>query len=82
MTNKYIKETQALLEEYKAKWKASDKKCINCKYYVENYIDDYTLRHFGYGKVKCRPACSFAGTYGFVSHNPASLCIYYESKEV
>ena len=57
---------------------SSDKKCAECKYYVKEYKDDYTLRHFGYGKVTIRPACSYAGTYDFVSHNPARLCKYYK----
>ena len=75
-----IKETSLLLEELKAKNFASDKKCTDCIWYVKEYKDDYTLRFFGYGEVKIRPACSFSGNYGYVSHNPARLCRWYEKK--
>lgn len=78
MTNKYIEETKALLEKHKAKWKASEKQCTDCKYYVENYKDDFTLRFYGYGEVKYRPACRWGNTYAYVEHNPAALCIHYE----
>ena len=74
-------ESFSLFQEMKAKNMASDKKCTMCIYYIENYKDDYTLRHFGYGEVKYRPACGFAGTYGFVKNNPARLCRYYEVKK-
>lgn len=68
-------------EEVWEKNKQSEKQCTKCVYYVPYYVDDYTLRHFGYGKVKVRPACTFGGGDGFVSHNPARLCNYYKIKE-
>jgi len=68
------------IQEVYAKNHNSEKQCTKCIYYVKEYKDDYTLRFFGYGEVKIRPACSFAGNYGFVSHNPARLCRYYEQK--
>ena len=75
-------ETCKLLQGYKEKWLASDKQCTDCIWYVAKYRDDYTLRHFGYGEVKIRPACRFCGSYSYVSHNPAALCKhYYERKE-
>lgn len=55
-------------------------KCVKCVCYVAKYKDDYTLRYFGYGEVKIRPACSLAGTYAYVSHNPARLCRWYKEK--
>lgn len=75
-----IPETVELLNSYKAKWMASEKQCIDCIYYIAEYKDDFTLKHFGYGKVKIRPACSHCGNYGFVSHNPAVLCNNYERR--
>lgn len=76
-----IRETKELLEKVKAENMASDKQCVKCVCYIAKYKDDYTLRHFGYGKVKIRPACSLAGTYGYVSHNPARLCRWYKELE-
>ena len=49
--------------------------------YVENYKDDYTLRHFGYGEIKYRPACGYGKSYGYVSHNPAAGCKYFEERK-
>lgn len=66
------------VQEVFAKNHASKKQCSKCSYYVEKYYDDYTLRHFGYGKVDIRPACKFNGNYSFVSHNPARLCRHYD----
>lgn len=60
--------------------RVSSRQCRECVYYIENYKDDYTLRHFGYGEIKYRPACRFNNNYTFVSHNPARLCNYYEKK--
>ena len=57
---------------------ASNHQCRDCIYYIENYKDDYTLRHFGYGEVKYRPACGYGKSYGYVSHNPAAYCKYFE----
>ena len=74
-------ETCKLLQGYKEKWLASDKQCTDCIWYIAEYRDDYTLRHFGYGEVKIRPACSYCGNYSHVSHNPAALCKQYERKE-
>lgn len=74
-----IQETKELLEKVKAKNMASDRQCVKCVCYVAEYKDDYTLRHFGYGEVKIRPACSL--TYGYVSHNPARLCGNYKEKK-
>lgn len=71
---------ELLIKVKEKNWK-SDKKCTECIYYVDNYRDDYTLKHFGYGKVKYRPACSHGETYHFVSHNPAAHCRHYH-KEV
>ena len=58
---------------------SSDRQCAKCIHYVKEYKDDCTLKHFGYGEIKIRPACSFAGSYGFVSHNPARLCQNYKT---
>ena len=71
----------SIMQEVIAENHASEKQCTKCIYYVAQYKDDYTLRHFGYGEVKIRPACSCCGSYGFVSHNPARMCRYYEEKE-
>ena len=65
-------------EKIKAKNIASHKQCKDCMSYIENYKDDYTIRHFNYGKVSYRPACSFGNSYGFVSQNPARLCRHYK----
>lgn len=74
-------DTYNLMQEVFAENHASEKKCTKCIYYVAEYKDDYTLRHFGYGTVKIRPACSCCNSYGFVSHNPARLCRSYEEKK-
>lgn len=73
--------TKGLLMAVKAKNWASDKKCTKCVYYVDNYKDDYTLRHFGYGVIKYRPACSYINLYSYVSHNPAVTCNNYKVVE-
>ena len=57
------------------------KQCKDCIYYIESYCDDFTVKHFNYGKVKSRPACSFGNSYGFVSNNPATFCRWYEKKK-
>lgn len=67
-----------LIRTVYAKNRASKKQCKDCIYYVENYKDDYTLRHFGYGEIKYRPACRFNNNYAYVGHNPARLCGNYE----
>lgn len=76
-----IKETVELMNDFKAKYQNHPKQCYKCKYYIEKYKDDWTLRFYGYGKVKYRPACGYCNTYGFVSINPAPLCKYYEEKQ-
>ena len=82
MSNDYIcKDTFGFLQKVKAKNRASDKKCYNCIYYIANYKDDYTLRHFGYGEVKYRPACGYGKSYGHVLHNPAASCKYFEEEQ-
>lgn len=80
MSKSYVMDEKhyELFQEMKRKNWLSDKKCTDCVYYIENYKDDYTLRHFGYGEVKYRPACGHCNTYGFVSHNPAANCRYFE----
>ena len=77
MTDKF---TLDLMQRVSAMNHASDKKCTNCVYYVKEYKDDFTLRHYGYGKVKIRPACNYCGNYGFVSHNPAAMCRNFEER--
>lgn len=74
------KKTCELLISIKEKNWASEKKCFKCVYYMDNYKDDYTLIHFGYGEVKYRPACTLSATYGYVSHNPAAKCKHYKEK--
>lgn len=69
------------ISEVYQKNKESDRQCKDCVYYVENYEDDFTIRNFGYGGMVNRPACSFGGTYGFVSHNPARTCTHYKKSE-
>lgn len=64
-----------------AKNRVSKKQCKDCIYYVENYKDDYTLRHFGYGEIKYRPACGYGKSHGYVSHNPAAGCKYFEERK-
>ena len=82
MSNDYIcKDTFELLQHVKAKNWASDKKCYDCIYYIENYKDDYTLRHFGYGEVKYRSACGYGKSYIYVSHNPAAYCKYFKRRK-
>lgn len=76
-----IPETVELMNTFKAKYQNAEEQCNKCKYYIENYRDDYTLRHFGYGEVKYRPACIWGNTYGFVYTNHAPLCRYYEKAE-
>lgn len=68
-----IQETKDLLEKVKAENMASDRQCVKCVCYVKRYKDKYN------GEI--RPACSFAGTYGYVSHNPARLCRWYKEKQ-
>lgn len=82
MTKNYIMDDEhyEMFQEMKRRNWASDKKCSKCVYYVENYKDDFTLRHFGYGEVKYRLACKFNNNYSFVSHNPAAICKWYEVK--
>lgn len=75
-----LKKFLAILKGRSHKNKPDQEQCSECIYYIEKYLDDYTQRHFGYGEVKIRPACSFANTYGFVSHNPASQCDYYRAR--
>ena len=75
------KDTFELLQHVKVKNWASDKNCYDCVNYIENYKDDYTLRHFGYGEVKYRPACAHGKSYGHVSHNPAAGCKYFEERK-
>ena len=75
-----IPETVELMNDFKAKYQNAEEQCYKCKYYIENYKDDYTLRHFGYGEVKYRPACTFANTHGFVDINHAPLCRNYEER--
>lgn len=70
-----------LIQAVFAKNRASKKQCKDCIYYVENYKDDYTLRHFGYGEIKYRPACGYGKSYGYVSHNPAAGCKYFEARK-
>ena len=70
-----------LVQKIIAKNKASDKQCMNCKHYIKNYKDDYTLKHFGYGEIKYRPACGYGKSYGYVSHNPAAGCKYFEERK-
>ena len=74
-------DTLQLMREVFAENHASDKKCTNCIYYVKEYKDDWTLRHYGYGEVKIRPACSCGLSYGFVNNNPARTCIHYEIRK-
>lgn len=57
-----------------------EKSCSTRAYYVKEYKDDFTVKHYGYGKIKVRPACSFNGNYGFVSHDTAIFCKWYEEK--
>lgn len=75
------KKTCELLISIREKNWASDKKCTKCIYYVDNYKDDYTLRHFGYGEIKYRPACSYLKLYSYVSHNPAVTCNNYKENK-
>lgn len=63
-----------------AKNHLSIKKCTNCKYYIEDYKDDFTLKYYGYGDIKIRPACTLSGNYSCVSHNPAACCNDYQTK--
>ena len=69
MTNE---ETEALFQKVIEKNMASNRRCSCCRYYVKEYKDKYTL--------ETREACSFAQTYGYVSHNPARLCRYYQAR--
>ena len=75
-----IPETVELMNEFKAKYKNHEKQCYKCKYYIENYKDDFTLRHFGYGEVRYRSACSHYNTFSFVDINHAPLCRDYKFK--
>ena len=70
-----------LMQKCFAENHASDKKCKDCVYYVAEYKDDFTLRFYGYGEVKIRPACGHANSYGYVGHNPAANCRYFEKEE-
>ncbi len=65
-----IRETKELLEKVKAENMASDRQCVKCVYYVAEYRNQHEVR----------PACSFNGNYGYVSHNPARLCRWYKEK--
>lgn len=73
-------ESYLIMQEVFAENHASEKQCTKCIYYIAQYKDDYTLRHFGYGEVKIRPACSYGNDYSFVSHNPARSCRFYKEK--
>ena len=73
--------TAELLKKFKEKNFKSFKKCTDCIYYVENYVDDFTVKYYAYGEIKVRPACGHCGNFGFVSHNPAAMCDNYKPKE-
>ena len=68
-------------EAMKEKARNSEKQCSKCIHYIEQYVDDYTVRHFGYGKIKVRPACGHGNTYGFIDINHAHMCRNYKEKK-
>lgn len=68
-------------EAMKEKAKNSEKQCSKCIHYIEQYLDDYTVRHFGCGKIKVRPVCGHGDTYGYVDFNHAHVCRNYKEKK-
>ena len=45
-----IPETVELMNAFKAKYQNAEEQCYKCKYYIENYRDDYTLKDILKGK--------------------------------
>lgn len=58
-------------QEVYAENQASNKQCKDCIYYLDGWKDEYIINP--------RPACGFASTFDFVSHNPARTCKYYQN---